>query len=179
MCISHKYQRTWLYSPLAVETSGCSSPPHWVDCDLYLTRINQALPHLGLKLNDFCSEVLKILALSEVKHHDITPWEHLRSCDFGWKVSVLEGFTESPGKVLALVKTSKLLRKIPHSRAYSKSCFRHRTWLKVTTSEEHLSQGQSREHWGDPCEEKMSPGNWFSPDTSTPDSKSGFWKLIF
>lgn len=89
---------------------------------------------------------LETLALSEVKHHDITPWEHQRSCDSGWKVNVLEGLTESTGKVLALVKASELLRKIPHSSDYSKICFRHRTWLKAATSEEHLSQGQSREH---------------------------------
>lgn len=84
--------------------------------------------------------------MSEVKHHDITPWEDQRSCGHGQKVTVLEGLTESTGKVLALVKASKFLKKIPHSSAYSIICFRHRTWLKVATIEEHFPQGQSREH---------------------------------
>lgn len=168
----HDFIHHWQWRPV-----DAAPLPPWLGCDLHLTRINQPLPQLGLKWNDFCSEVMKILALSEVMHHDITPWEHQRSCGPGWKGNIPEGLTESTGKVLALVKASKLLRKMPHSSAYSIICFRHRTWLKVATIEEHFLQGEAREHWGDPCE--MSPVNWFSPNTSTLESKSAFWKLIF
>lgn len=107
MCISHKYWSAWLQSPLAVETSGCSSPPLWVNCDLYLTRINQSLSRFKIKWFLLQGhENFSTVRGEASRHHTLGVSEIL-----GWKVNVLEGLTESTGQLLALVKASKLLRK--------------------------------------------------------------------